>query len=130
MVALILVTGVAAAVTTVTARIDVAKKTVAAGKPVRGTLVLLNPTRGKVDLNRICTPKWEVVLGRGKKPPPIAFSQECGVAPFPVKPGRNTYRFAVQTKNLRAGRYHAFLVASDPSFPQAKPVAVRIVAAS
>ncbi|MFI5372306.1 MAG: hypothetical protein ACHQ52_12180 [Candidatus Eisenbacteria bacterium] len=113
----------------VSAKLVLAKKQVTAGKPVRGTLVLTNRSTKKVDLNSVCTPKWEVVLGSGKEAPPVAFSMECGVAPFPVKPGRNKFPFEASSEGLEAGKYHAFLVASDPSFPTAKPAPVRIATA-
>jgi hypothetical protein len=114
----------------VTAKIELAKKQVTAGKPVRGTLVLTNRATKKVDLKQVCTPKWEVALGNAKEAPPVAFTQVCGVASFPVKPGRNKFPFETSTAGLGAGKYHAFLVASDPTFPSAKPAPVRIVAAS
>jgi hypothetical protein len=115
---------------TVTAKIELAKNKVTVGKPVRGKLVLTNPGSQKVDLNTGCAPKWEIVLGTGKTAPPVAFSQECRVGPFPVNPGTNKLAFNTSTQQLRPGKYHAFLVSSDPSFPTAKPVPVTIAAAS
>jgi hypothetical protein len=115
----------------VTARLQLDHAQVAQGKPVHGHLVFHNPGGSSVDLNHGCTPKWDVVLGSGRYAPAVAFSLECGTEPFPVKPGTTRMRFTANTNGpprLRAGRYHAFLVASDPSFPKARPVAVRIVA--
>jgi hypothetical protein len=134
LVALVALTGSAAGASStsrgVTARIHLARQQVTAGRVVRGTLVLVNRGTATVDLNQVCTPKWDVALGRGRKAPATMFTQECGVDPFPVKPGRTEYPFEVATAGLRAGRYRAFLVSSDPSFPAARPSPLRIVAAS
>jgi hypothetical protein len=134
MVALIALTASAAGASSgssaVTARIDLSRRQVSAGRVVRGVLILVNPGTATVDLNQVCTPKWDVVLGRGRKAPATMFTQECGVDPFPVKPGRTEYPFQIATKGLRAGRYRAFLVSSDRSFPEARPSPHRIVAAS
>jgi len=114
----------------VTAMVELTKVKVTAGKLVRGKLVLTNRGSQEVDLNQICAPKWEVVLGKGRTAPPVAVSQECGVGSFPVKPGTTRLPFETSTKKLSPGKYRAFLVASDPSFPVAKPVPVTIVAPS
>ena len=53
----------------------------------------------------------------------------CSPEPFRVAPGTTERRFRVATAGMRAGTYRAFLVASQPSFPEAKPVRVRIVSA-
>jgi hypothetical protein len=112
----------------VTAKLRLDKKRVKEGSKVKGRLVLTNPTDRTIDLSDDCAPQWDVVLGTGKKAPPIAFSQLCAVSPFPVAPGHNRYPFRVSTQGLDPGKYHAFLVASDPSFPHAKPARVVIVA--
>jgi hypothetical protein len=134
LVALVALTGSAGGASSpsraVTARIQLARRQVTTGRVVRGTLVLVNRGVATVDLTRVCTPKWDVVPGRGRKAPPTMFTQECGVDPFPVKPGRTEYPFEVATAGLRAGRYRAFLVSSDRSFPEARPAPFRIVAAS
>jgi hypothetical protein len=112
----------------VTAKLLLDKKQVKAGVAVKGRLVLTNPTDHTIDLRDDCAPQWDVVLGTGKKAPPVAFTQICAATPFPVKPGADPYPFRVPTKGLEPGKYHAFLVASDPSFPHAKRVPVTIVA--
>lgn len=114
----------------VTAKLVLASTRVTAGTPVRGTLVLRNPSHRAVDLNEGCRPKWVVALGRGRKPPAVVFSMECVPKPFVVPPGRTKLRFRAPTRGLRAGDYRAFLVASQPSFPSAAPVKVRIIRAS
>lgn len=114
--------------TPVTARLLLDKRQVKAGAPVKGRLVLTNPTAATIDLSGDCAPRWEVVLGRGKKAPPVAFSQLCETGSFPVAPGADPYPFRVSTTGLHPGKYHAFLVASDPAFPSAKRVPVTIVA--
>jgi len=111
----------------VTARIVLARSRVSEGKPAKGTLMLANPGKQTVDLRTECTPQWDVALGRGREAPPVAFTQICGTKPFPVRPGVNRYPFESATKGLSPGRYRAFLVSSDPSFPSARPVALRVV---
>jgi hypothetical protein len=113
----------------VTARIALPSTRVAARSTVRGHLVLTNSGDQAVDLNQGCTPKWEVVLGRGTRPPGVAFSLECGVEKFIVKPGTTRLPFDLQVGRRRPGTYRAFLVASDPSFPGASPVRVTVVSA-
>jgi hypothetical protein len=119
----------AAAPTAVTARLVLRSTRVPAGTPLRGTLVLTNPGDQPLDLNDGCSPKWDVVLGRGRTPPGVAFSLECSPEPFLVAPGSTERRFRVDTAGRRPGSYRVFLVASQPSFPDAKPVKVRIVRA-
>jgi hypothetical protein len=118
----------AAKSTPVTAKLLLDAKRVKVGTSVEGRLVLTNPTTKPIDLDRVCAPQWEVVLGTGKTAPPVAFNQICKVGPFKVAPGPNRHPFKVATKGLSPGKYHAFLVASDPSFPHAKPAPVTIVA--
>jgi hypothetical protein len=113
----------------VTAELVLASRHVPAGTPLRGRLVLTNPGAHTVDLNQGCAPMWDVVLGRGSTPPQVAFAMVCSPEPFRVAPGRTQRRFRVDTAGTRAGSYRAFLVASQPSFPAAKPVKVRIVSA-
>jgi hypothetical protein len=121
------VTTAAVAATGVTAELVLPSTRVAPGTPLRGTLVLTNRGDHAVDLNDGCAPKWDVVLGRGRTPPGVAFSMECSPAPFRVAPGTTERKFRVDTTGRRPGRYRAFLVASQPSFPEATPVKVRIV---
>src|SRR5437660_1530691 len=70
---------------------------VTAGSPVRGTLVLTNRGDAPVNLNQGCRPKWVVVLGRGRTPPGVAFSLECGPEPLVVAPGTTKRPFRVAT---------------------------------
>jgi hypothetical protein len=113
----------------VTARIDLPSTRLRSASTVKGRLVLTNSGDLPVDLNQGCTPKWEVVLGKGPKPPGVAFTLECGVEPFVVPPGTTRLPFGLRVGRRRPGRYRAFLVASDPSFPHAKPVKVTVVSA-
>jgi hypothetical protein len=115
--------------TAVTAKLVVRSSGVTEGTPLRGRLVLTNSGDRTVDLNDGCAPKWTVVLGRGRTAPGVAFSMECSPAPFRTAPGDTERRFRVDTDDRRPGRYRLFLVASAPSFPEAKPVKVRIVRA-
>jgi hypothetical protein len=114
---------------TVTARITLASSRFPARSTVKGHLVLTNSGDRPVDLNHGCTPKWEVVLGKGTQPPDVAFTLDCGVAKFVVKPGATRRRFELQVGRRKPGKYRAFLVASDPSFPTAPPVRVTVVSA-
>ncbi len=136
----------------VTATVQLPRARVRAGATVHGSLVLTNRSGAPVDLKTTCTPKWQVVLGSGKEPPGVAFSLECGVDPFIVKVGTTKLPFTLSTSYpgcapdaasvsrdlprcrangrpppLPRGRYHAFLVTSDPSFPQAAPAPIRLV---
>ena len=112
-----------------TAKLVLSSRRVPAGTPLRGTLVLTNPGDRPVDLNQGCAPQWDVVLGRGTTPPQVAFAMVCSPEPFRVAPGTTPRRFRVDTAGKRAGTYRVFLVASQPSVPEAKPVKVRIVSA-
>ncbi len=121
--------GAATATSGVTAALELSSRRASAGTPLRGRLVLTNPGDRAVDLNQGCAPQWDVVLGRGTTPPQVAFAMVCSPEPFRVAPGTTTRRFRVETAGKRAGTYRAFLVASQPSFPEARPVKVRIVSA-
>jgi hypothetical protein len=114
----------------VTAKLVLAKSKVTSGRTLRGNLVLTNHTKQPVNLNTGCTPRWDVVLGRGKQAPGVAFSLVCGTASFPVAPGSHKSPFTATTTGLHAGKYRAFLVSSDPTFPTARPVPLTIVASS
>jgi hypothetical protein len=114
---------------TVTARIALPSTRLTARSTVKGHLVLTNSGDGAVDLNHGCTPKWEVVLGRGPRPPGVAFTLDCGVDPFLVQPGTTRLPFELRVGRRKPGSYRAFLVASDPSFPAAPPVKVTVVRA-
>ena len=113
----------------VTARIALSSTRLPARSTVKGHLVLTNSGDRPVDLNQGCAPKWDVVLGRGAHPPGVAFSLECGPEPFVVKPGTTRLPFELQVGRRRPGKYRAFLVASDPAFPTARPVKVTVVSA-
>jgi hypothetical protein len=121
--------GAATGTSGVTAELELSSRRVAAGTPLRGRLVLTNPGDHAVDLNQGCAPQWDVVLGRGTTPPQVAFATVCSPESFRVEPGTTSRRFRVETAGKRTGTYRAFLVASQPSFPEAKPVRVRIVRA-
>jgi len=112
--------------TRITAEIRFASRTVREGRNLRGTLFLRNPTKHTIDLNDGCRPQWEVALGTGTTPPGVAFTDLCGTAPFPVRPGTRKLPFTVSTSGLDPGRYRAFLIASTETFPSAKPVPVRV----
>ena len=113
----------------VTARIALSSTRPPARSTVKGHLVLTNSGDRPVDLNQGCAPKWEVVLGKGLQVPQVAFSLECGPEPFVVKPGTTRLPFELQVGRRRPGKYRAFLVASDPAFPTARPVRVTVVSA-
>jgi hypothetical protein len=114
---------------TVTARIALPATRLVAGTTVKGHFVLVNSGDRPVDLNHGCAPKWEVVLGRGTRPPGVAFTLDCGVEPFVVQPGTTRLPFELRVRRRKPGNYRAFLVASDPSFPRAPPVKVTVVSA-
>ena len=113
----------------VTARLELPSTRLRAGSTIHGKLVLTNSGDLPVDLNQGCTPKWVVVLGRGTRPPGVAFSLDCGVEPFVVKPGTSTRPFELAVGRRKPGRYRAFLVSDDPAFPKARPVRVTVVSA-
>lgn len=113
----------------VTARITLPSTRLAARSTVKGHLVLTNSGDRPVDLNHGCTPKWAVVLGRGPRPPGVAFTLDCGAEPFLVQPGTARLPFELRVGRRKPGTYRAFLVASDPSFPTAPPVKVTVVRA-
>jgi hypothetical protein len=135
----------------VTAVIQLPARTARAGRPVHGSLVLRNTGRRTLDLRQGCTPQWQVVLGRGRSAPPVAFSMICGTAPFRVPPGTTKRPFTLSTRAdgcaadaaqvtadlpqcgadgrpppLAPGRYRAFLVSSGGDFPTADPVKLRL----
>lgn len=120
----------AAATGRVTARIALPSTRLPARSTVHGHLVLTNSGDRPADLTQGCTPKWDVVLGRGARPPDVAFTLDCGVEKFVVKPGTTRLPFELRVGRRKPGRYRAFLVASDASFPRAVPVRVTVVSAS
>ena len=113
----------------VTARIALSSSRLPARSTVKGHLVLTNSGDRPVDLNQGCTPKWDVVLGKGPHPPEVAFTLDCGAAKFVVKSGTTRLPFELHVGRRRPGKYRAFLVASDPAFPTARPVKVTVVSA-
>ena len=114
----------------VTARLALASTRLRTGTTVHGHLVLTNSGDLPVDLNQGCTPEWDVVLGKGTKPPGVAFAQICGDEAFVVKPGTTKLPFSLAVGKRPPGHYRAFLVAGDPSFPNARPVKVTVVSAT
>ena len=114
---------------TVTARIALPSTRLPARSTVHGHLVLTNSGDRPVDLNQGCTPKWDVVLGRGTRPPDVAFTLDCGATKFVVPPGTTRLAFELRVGRRKPGTYRAFLVASEPSVPTARPVRVTVVSA-
>jgi hypothetical protein len=112
----------------VSARLELPKTRVRTGGTLKGHLVLTNSGDQTVDLNQSCAPKWQVVLGKGPKPPGVVFALVCTTEQFLVKPGTTRLPFEVSA-GRKPGRYRAFLVASLPSFPTAKPVRVMVISA-
>jgi hypothetical protein len=119
----------AVAASSVTARMALPSTRVPARSTVKGHLVLTNSGDQPVDLTQGCTPKWQVVLGKGTRPPDVAFTLDCGVAEFVVKPGTTRLPFELRVGRREPGKYRAFLVANDPSFPAAPPVRITVVSA-
>ena len=100
-----------------TARLELPSTRLRAGSTVHGKLVLTNSGDLPVDLNQGCTPKWEVVLGRGPRPPGVAFTLDCGVEPFVVKPGTSKLPFELAVGRKRSGRYRRVPGGERPCVP-------------
>jgi hypothetical protein len=115
---------------TVTARVALPSTRLTARSTVKGHLVLMNSGDQPVDLNHGCSPKWDVVLGRGPRPPGVMFTLDCGTDPFVVRPGTTRLPFELRVGRRAPGTYRAFLVANDPAFPSAPPVKVTVVSAN
>ena len=124
---------------------------VTAGIPIKGALVVVN--RGPaINLNHGCRPQYAVVLTNRRFPPDVAFTADCSVAPFIIRPGETRLAVSVLTiyqactraagqatkarpacrhgrqimPPLPAGRYAAVLVGSGLPLPAPTPVPVSL----
>jgi hypothetical protein len=131
-------------------RLILSKTDVATGTPIKGTLLVVNDGRTPINLNHGCRPKFAVVLAGRHYRPSVAFSAECSVKPFILRPGPNRFRITVMTTYLMcagkkdlasgehaclaghrmpplpAGHYRAFLVGDGLALPAPIPVAVTL----
>lgn len=149
-------TGLVRAPSGLTDRLVLQQTHVAAGTPIKGSLVVMYRGRAPIDLNRGCRPQYAVVVTNHRFPPDVAFSTDCSAAPFVIKPGENrlavtvitTYRVCAQVASqatsrtpaclhgrqimppLPPGRYEAVLVGDGLPLPAPAPIPVSLAAAS
>ena len=133
-----------------TDRLILTSTKVTAGARIAGTLLVINHGRKPVNLNHGCGPKFAVVLIGPRYQPQVAFTSDCSVRPFIMRPGVNRIRFTLLTTYLvcaarahlvngehtcgkdgtmpplPAGRYRAVLVGSGLPLPAPEPVTVTL----
>jgi hypothetical protein len=134
-----------------TDRLVLAHTSVTAGTALKGTLLVTNHGPA-INLTHGCRPAYAVVLTSRRFKPRPAFSSDCSVRPFVIKPGLNRFAVTVLTSYqgctmdqkqatrsvpaclsghrlppLPEGRYHAVLVGSgNLRLPPPAPVAVTL----
>jgi|HubBroStandDraft_3_1064219.scaffolds.fasta_scaffold157283_1 hypothetical protein len=149
-------TGLVRAPSGLTDRLVLQQTHVAAGTPIKGSLVVTYRGRAPINLNRGCRPQYAVVVTNHRFPPDVASSADCSTAPFVIKPGENrlavtvitTYDRCAQVASevtssmpaclhgrqimppLPPGRYEAVLVGDGLPLPAPAPIPVSLTAAS
>jgi hypothetical protein len=103
--------GVAPALPTLSTRLVLPKRTVRAGSPLNGTLIVTSTSERTIDLSAStpnhCAPQFGVSLTNRQFPPSTTFPAVCIPRPFPLHPGKNRFPFTVQTS-------YAMCAAGDP----------------
>jgi hypothetical protein len=128
---------------------------VTAGTPIRATLIVTYRGRAPINLTHECRPQYAVVVTNHRFPPAVAFTSDCKLLPFIIKPGENRLAATVETTYLNcsevagqatrrspaclpgrptmpplpAGRYEAVLVGEGLPLPAPAPVPVILAAA-
>jgi hypothetical protein len=111
--------------------------------------------RAPINLTHGCRPKYAVVVTNHRFPPAVAFTADCKLLPFIIKPGENRLAATVETTYLNcsevagqatrrspaclpgrptmpplpAGHYEAVLVGEGLPLPAPAPVPVILAAA-
>ena len=135
-----------------TDRLILRQTRVAAGTPIKGTLIVTYRGREPINLNHHCRPYYAVVVTNHRFPPAAAFPADCSAAPFIIEPGENRLAVTVETTYLSctqvasqatssfpaclhgrqimpplpAGRYEAVLV-GDGTLPLPAPAPVPVI---
>jgi PASTA domain len=127
--------------------IEVDHTTVASGGRLHATLVVVNNTGRAIDLSNGCAPKWAIALTKPGHTPDIAFTEECGAAPWHIPTGTSRFPMTVDATAkfcttgsagvprclpnggmppLAPGRYELQFVSRGPipGFPVPRPVAI------
>jgi len=93
--------GLAPALGTLSTRLVLPERTVRAGSPLTGTLIVTSTSERTMDLSAStpnhCAPQFGVSLTNRRLPPSTTFPAVCIPRPFPVHPGKNRFPFTVQT---------------------------------
>jgi hypothetical protein len=121
-----------------------------AGKPIPGTLLVINHTAASINLTKTCRPSYAVALTNSKYVPRVAFATVCSSAPFVIAPGTNRFPISITTTYLAcgqspssssdlptciksgapplpAGTYDAVLIGDGLALPRPQPVPVVLV---
>jgi hypothetical protein len=88
---------------------------VAAGTPIKGTLIVAYRGRAPINLNRRCRPKYAVVLTNQRFPPAAAFTSDCSMAPFIIRPGVNRLAVTVITTYDACSKVASQATSSSPA---------------
>ncbi len=128
---------------------------VTAGTPIKATLIVTYRGRAPINLTHGCRPQYAVVVTNHRFPPAVAFTADCKLLPFLIKPGENRLAAMVETTYLScsevasqatrrspaclpgrqpmpplpAGHYEAVLVGEGLPLPAPAPVPVILAAA-
>jgi hypothetical protein len=111
-------TGLIPAPPGLTDRLVLRQTHVAAGTPIKGTLIVTYRGRAPINLNRGCRPKYAVVVTNQRFPPAAAFPADCSMAPFTIRPGANRLAVTVITTY---GACSAAASQAASSFPACRP---------
>jgi hypothetical protein len=121
-----------------------------AGKPIPGTLLVVNHTAASINLTKTCQPSYAVALTNSKYAPRVAFATVCSSAPFVIAPGTNRFPISITTTYLAcqqsqssssdlptciksgapplpSGTYDAVLIGDGLALPRPQPVPVVLV---
>jgi len=98
-----------------TDRLVLQRTRVAAGTPIKGTLIVTSRGRAPINLNHHCRPHYTVVVTNHRFPPAAAFPADCSTAPFTIKPGENRLAVTVQTTYLSCTQVASQATSSFPA---------------
>jgi hypothetical protein len=136
-----------------TDRVELRPTRVRAGRPIQGTLLIMNHSSHPINLTMSCEPDWAIVLASTKVMQYPAFATVCSRGALLIGPGLNRYPVTVHTTylgcangpqsgpaglpecvanmapGLPPGTYYAILFGSgNLPLPEPSPVAVRLSA--
>jgi hypothetical protein len=108
-------TGLIPAPRGLTDRLVLRQARVAAGTPIKGTLIVMYRGPAPINLTRHCSPQYAVVVTNHRFPPEAAFASRCSLLPFIMKPGENRLPVTVLTTYLSCSEVRKQATSSSPA---------------